>query len=106
MFPWDLFPGLADVKMTSHASNVVDEDDDSDLEPIDTLDVPSKSKVVYIRDFLEGLPQWKTFDDAKCGFESLPSVIRHQLGYEHPQIGRDLLDAVFGWENVFECPGI
>jgi hypothetical protein len=83
----------------------IDEDDDSDLEPIDTLDVPSKSGLVYIRDFLEGLPEMKTFDETRAAFSALPTIVKHQLGFEHPQVGRDLIDAVFGWENTFESPG-
>ena len=82
-----------------------DDDDDDDLAPIDSVDVPNTSSIVYIRDFLEQLPELKTFDDTKSAFASLPAVVRHQLRLEHPQVGRDLLDAVFRWENSFDSPG-
>ena len=81
----------------------VDEDDESDLEPIDTLDAPSG--LVYIRDFLEGLVEMKTFDKTRAAFFALPTIVRHQLGFEHPQVGLDLIDAFFRWENTFESPG-
>ena len=82
-----------------------DDDDDDDLAPIDSVEIPNKSSIVYIRDFLEKLPDMKTFDETKTAFSSLPVVVRHQLQLEHPQVGRDLLEAVFRWENSFESPG-
>ena len=81
------------------------DDDDDDLAPIDSVEVPNKSSIVYIRDFLEKLSDLKTFNETKSAFSSLPVVVRHQLQLEHPQVGRDLLDAVFRWENSFESPG-
>jgi hypothetical protein len=56
----------------------LDEDDDSDLEPIDSVDVACKSKIVYIRDFLEGLPELKTYDEVAAAFSALPAVTRNQ----------------------------
>lgn len=83
-----------------------DDDDDDDLEAIDSLDPPASSKVIYIRDFLEGLPESKSYDETKTLFSALPTIIQHQICYEHPQVGKDLLDVIFGWENSFESPDL
>lgn len=92
--------------LDSEVSVDTDDDDDDDLTPIDTCDVPNKSRIVYIRDFLEQLPELKTYDETKAAFSALPPVIRHQLQLEHPQLGRDLLDVVFRWENSYDSPGM
>merc|ERR1711997_260702 len=63
-----------------------------------------KSKIVYIRDYLEKLPELKTYDDNLSAFKALQPVIKHQLKYDHVQVGKDLLDAVFRWENDFDQP--
>ena len=84
-----------------------DDDDDDDLEPIESMDVPEnneKTKIVYIRDYLEKLPELKTYDDNLSAFKALQPVIKHQLKYDHVQVGKDLLDAVFRWENDFDQP--
>lgn len=90
---------LKDLKITD---NNDEDDDDDDLEAIESLDALPQHNVTYIRDFLERLPELKTFDEMNGSLSSLPNVIRYQLAYEHPQVGRDLLDAVFRWENEFD----
>ena len=90
--------------------NSIDSDDDNeddDLKPIESMDVPDHNqitKIVYIRDFLEKLPELKTYDETATAFKTLPNVIKHQLIYDHEQVGRDILDAVFRWENDFDQP--
>ena len=84
-----------------------DDDDDDDLKPIESMDVPDhdpKTKIVYIRDFLEKLPEIKTYDETTTVLKMLPNVIQHQLIFDHEQVGKDLLDAVFRWENDFDQP--
>ena len=84
-----------------------DDDDDDDLKPIESMDAPNhddKTKIVYIRDFLEKLPELKTYDDTAMALKNLPNVIKHQLIYDHEQVGRDILDAMFRWENDFDQP--
>ena len=83
-----------------------DDDEDDDLKPIESLDVPQHkaTKIVYIRDFLEKLPELKTYDETAEVLKVLPNVIKHQLIYDHGQVGQDILDAVFRWENDFDQP--
>ena len=84
-----------------------DDDDDDDLTPIESMDVPDndpKTKIVYIRDFLEKLPEIKTYDETATVLKILPNVIRYQLKFDHEQVGKDILDAVFRWENDFDQP--
>merc|ERR1712136_346072 len=71
------------------------------------MDVPNndpKTKIVYIRDFLEKLPEIKTYDETATVLKTLPNVIQHQLKFDHEQVGKDILDAVFRWENDFDQP--
>lgn len=71
------------------------------------MDVPDhdqKTKIVYIRDFLEKLPEIKTYDETATVLRNLPNVIKYQLVFDHEQVGKDLLDAVFRWENDFDQP--
>ncbi len=81
-----------------------DDDDDSDLEPIESLEPPPESKVRYLRDFLEGLPEMKDHSDAERAFRELPAVARRQLEHEHSAVGKELMEAVFLWENEFNDP--
>merc|ERR1719273_272907 len=37
-------------------------------------------------------------------FKVLPNIIRHQLIYDHSQVGKDIMDVVFRWENDFDQP--
>ncbi len=56
------------IELFSASNDVLDEDDDDDdddLAPIDSVDVPSKSGIVYIRDFMERLPAMKTYDETR-----------------------------------------
>ena len=83
------------------------DDDDDDLQPIESMDVPDhdqKTKIVYIRDFLEKLPEIKTYDETATVLKTLPNVIKHQLLCDHEQVGKDILDAIFRWENDFDQP--
>ena len=93
---------------TEQEGNIVDSDDDEDdLQPIESMDVPDhdqKTKIVYIRDFLEKLPEIKTYDETATVLRNLPNVIKYQLVFDHEQVGKDLLDAVFRWENDFDQP--
>ena len=99
-------------KMAEHSTkpedNLVDSDDDEDdLQPIESMDVPHhdhKTKIVYVRDFLEKLPEIKTYDETVTVLRTLPNVIKHQLIFDHEQVGKDLLDALFRWENDFDQP--
>lgn len=84
-----------------------DDEDDDDLKPIETLDVPPQNettKIVYVRDFLEKLPEFKTYDEMSEALKTLPNIIKHQLLYDHGQVGIDVLNAVFRWENDFDQP--
>ena len=80
------------------------DDDDDDLEPIDDLEPPKENKIKYIRNFLEDLPVMKTHDEVMAAFNVLPSIIKNQLGFEHPKLGHELIDFIFVWENEFEDP--
>ena len=81
-----------------------DDDDDDDLDPIETLDAPTKCQIAYIRDFIDVLKEDKPYDEKLSLFQSLPNVVLHQLKLEHPQVGRDLLDLLVQWTNDFDCP--
>jgi hypothetical protein len=79
------------------------DDDDSDLEPIDTLDAPSENNIKFLRHFLEQFPEIEKFEETRSALSALPGVIRHQLALEHPEIGKEILESVFLWENQFEA---
>ncbi len=83
----------------------IDSDDSSsDLEPIEALEPPTESKIKYIRNFLELLPEMKERDDVAAAFDALPNIVRHQLKHEHVSVGNQLIDVAFFWENEFEDP--
>ncbi len=84
------------------AAGIQDSDDDSDLEPIESLSAPKDTKVKYVRDFLEGLPDMKTHSEVVDAFETLPTIVRHQLKLEHEDVAKEVLDNVFFWENEFD----
>ena len=91
-----------DVKRAEVAENDSD-DDESDLEPIETMDVAKKaSSVTYLRHFLEKFVEMENFDDVKDAFCAVPGLVKHQLALEHAEIGENLLDLIFMWENQFE----
>jgi len=81
-----------------------DDDDDDDLDPIETLDAPTKCQIAYIRDFVDVLNEDKPYEEKLDLFQSLPNVVLHQLKLEHPQVGKDLLDLLVHWTNDFDCP--
>ncbi len=59
--------------------NSDDDEDDDDLAPIESNIPLSPNKPIYIRDFLEGLPESKTYDDTKGLFSELPRIVRNQV---------------------------
>jgi len=79
-----------------------DDDDDDDLEAIETLEPPIKCSVPYIRDFIETLSEDKPYEERLAIFSSLPTVVKHQIKHEHPQIGLGLINMLVRWENDFE----
>ena len=83
-----------------------EDDDDDDLEPIESLNAMQKSNVAYIRDFIEDLGEFKTYDEIHSAFSSLPNVIKYQLGREHPQVGQDLINILVRWDNEYDSPEI
>ena len=84
-------------------NDVIDEDDDDDLEPIESLEAPVQSTVAYLRDFIETLSEETTYDEKLANFSALPIVVKHQITHEHPQVGMDLLNLLVKWENDFDC---
>lgn len=87
-------------------SNENDIESEDDLEPIETLEAPSRKKVVFLRQFLERFSEVDQFDETSEILESLPDVITAQLALEHPQTGQEITDSLFNWENKFEDPGL
>ena len=79
-----------------------EDDDDSDLDPIESDMAPTKSDIKYLRHFLEKMPEMKQHSQVSSAFHDLPRIIKHQLTLEHPQIGKDLVRQVFLWENEFD----
>jgi len=77
-----------------------DDDDDDDLEPIESIEAPSKVKLTYVRDYLDG--EFKTYDEMESALKALPNVLQHQLKLEHVQVAKDILDSVFRWENEYD----
>jgi hypothetical protein len=95
-------------KATKEADDKVDildedDDDDDDLEPIETLDALSSTKMAYLRDFIETLSEEKTSKETLADFSALPNLVKHQLQHEHPQVGVDLINALFRWQNEVKC---
>ena len=82
------------------------DDDDDDLEPIETLEAPTKCDISYIRDFIESLSEEKPYDERVAIFSTLPNIIRHQIKLEHPQVSRQLLNLLIEYTNDYECPQI
>ena len=83
-----------------------DDDDDDDLEPIETLEAPTKCDIAYIRDFIESLSEEKPYDERVATFSVLPNIIQHQIKLEHPQVAKQLLNLLIDYTNDFECPQI
>lgn len=94
-----------DHQKSTKLPNVIqsDEEDDDDLEPIETLEAPIKMNVAYIRDFIETLSEDKPYDERLATFQTLPNIVKHQMKHEHPQVGVDLLNKLVYWENDFDC---
>ena len=90
----------------NHVNDDEDDDDDSDLEPIDDLEAEKQSKIKFLRNFLELFPEMDKYDDVSSALVVLPNIIRHQLALEHPEIGKELLDSVFFYENEFNSTKI
>ena len=80
------------------------DDDDSDLEPIESNEPPSKVNLVYIRDFLEN--EYKTYDEMEVALKTMPKILECQLQLEHVQVAKDVLDSMFRWENEFDVPAL
>ena len=98
---------MDDVSGKNHVvSDDEDDDDDSDLEPIDNLEADNQSKIKFLRNFLELFPEMDKYDDVSSALVVLPNIIRHQLALEHPDIGKELLDSVFFYENEFSSTKI
>ena len=99
---------LADTRGKNHvvSDDEDDDDDDSDLESIDTLAADHESRIKFLRNFLELFPEMEKYDDVASALEVLSPIIRHQLGLEHPDIGKELLDCVFFYENEFSSTKI
>lgn len=100
-------PIMDDASGKNHViSDDEDDDDDSDLEPIDNLEADEQSKIKFLRNFLELFPEMDKYDDVSSALVVLPNIIRHQLALEHPDIGKELLDSVFFYENEFSSTKI
>ena len=97
---------MADVCVKGDVVPDDDDDDDSDLEPIDSLDAEKPTKIKFLRNFLELFPEMDKYDDISSALVVLPNIIRHQLSLEHPEIGKELLDTVFFYENEFSSTKI
>ncbi len=80
-----------------------DDDDDSDLEPIESLDAPVENNIKFLRNFLEKFPELEKYDEVKSALITLPNLIQHQLGLEHEDIGREVLESVYFFENQFDA---
>ncbi len=99
-------PSIPSVARDRGTHDVVDSDDDSDLEPVESLDPPVDSKIKYLRNFLEDVPGMKEHAEVLEAFQALPRIARRQLVHEHLSLGEQLLDYVFLWENEFDDPAL
>ena len=95
-------PGDQDSKKTQVIDS--DDDDSSDLEQIESLDPVKETKIKYLRNFLEDVPEMKGHEEVLQAFQALPNITRNQLVHEHVSVGLQILDFVFLWENEFEDP--
>ena len=79
------------------------DDDDDDLEACESNEAPSAVKIHYVRDYLDQIGDLKTYDEVESALSAMPAILQHQLRLEHVQVAKDVLDAMFRWENQFDA---